>query len=295
MRIVAIIGCGIILGLGLLGFRIYKKMSILCFKPQSERYAKRIEKYTQYLREKHKAKPLSLITEDNVQLSGLLIERPQAHRVIAIFHGYRQAKEFIYSWVDLFKEDTLLLIDFRAHGKSMGDVISFGFNESKDVKAVADFLKSYSVAKSLPAYALGISMGSIALLKAVQEGAGFKAIVLDSGFSCLETQLKYSFSKKSGLPQRLFFLARIFLEWHIPHCLKTLKPYKLIEDISTPVFIIHSDSDRVVPVECAKELYDHARGQKKLWITTGPEHVHNHKVFPKEYKSKVLAFFDRVD
>src|SRR5690606_1705403 len=104
---------------------------------------------------------------------------------------------------DIFQDDTLLLLDFRAHGSSEGSFISLGHHEIKDIKAAYDFLSSDPRTQGLPLYALGVSMGSSSLVQATSIYAlPFSGLILDSGFACLERQMKRTFSRFSRLPYK---------------------------------------------------------------------------------------------
>ena len=47
-----------------------------------------------------------------------------------------------------------------------------------------------------------------------------------------------------------------------------------VRDISpTPLVLIHGDSDSIVPVEHAEQLFEAAREPKELWIVRGADHI----------------------
>lgn len=60
-----------------------------------------------------------------------------------------------------------------------------------------------------------------------------------------------------------------------------------------PVFFIHGDADRIVPVEMSKRLFEAAGEPKTLWIIPGGDHLTCRRQDPQEYERRVVQFFER--
>ena len=239
------------------------------------------------------AEQIVITTCDNVRLSGFLVQRPQARRVLLVCHGFWQAKEFLYDLIALFPDDTLLFFDFRAHGDSEGSFISFGCHESKDVHAAYNYIVHHKTLGKLPVYGIGFSMGTAALLKAASEGANFKALVLDSGFASLATQTRRLFTRVTSLPVCCFSLTRSLLEYWLQAPLCTVDPVRFLRHLhKTPVLIMHSHQDTVTPVEDAYELYNAAACSKKqLWLVAQASHGKLYTLYPHDYYRQITQFF----
>ncbi|MBA3953987.1 alpha/beta fold hydrolase [Candidatus Dependentiae bacterium] len=240
----------------------------------------------------YKAQEIALYTQDGIALSLYQLIRPHARRVILFCHGFWQAKEFLYKFAALFPDDTLLFLDFRTHGSSKGRWISYGYYESQDVRAAVDYIKHTKQMAELPLYAIGLSMGSASILKAAYEGAPLDGIVIDSGFACLTTQMGRLFTRMTGLKQCFFGPTKQLFEYTLGGAIADVSPAKFIQALSIPVLIIHSTTDKTVPVEDAYALYSCARGKKELWTVSGPGHVQIYKYYPQEYKQKFDNFFN---
>lgn len=253
------------------------------------------QQYCDELIREHHAQKVTFESEDRIRLSGLLIKRAQAKRVWLICHGYYQSKESMRSLVDIFPEDTLLLLDFRTHGESQGDRISFGIYESNDILAAVKFLKNHEDTRTLPVIGFGVSMGASALIKAAYEGAPFAALVLDSAFASLDEQMYRSFALKSKLPGFMYPVARFIFEKFIRGKMAELEPIAMIEHLNIPIFIIQSCMDTMVSPHDAHRLYNHIQGYKKIWISPANKHCKSFWDFPQEYKQQIENFLSDTE
>lgn len=190
----------------------------------------------------------------------------------------------------------LLLLDFRGHGASAGEQVSFGINEARDIGAVLDALLAQPEFKDLPVGCLGISMGgAIALLAAAQDSR-IRAVVCEGAYA--------DWGKA---------IARgIWMSYHIPRFPlgqwvigatgirlgrrpEELSPVRAIGKIAPrPVMIIHGLEDRSIPPEEARALFEAAREPRDLWLVPGAEHVACFYLNPEEYLRRVLGFFDHL-
>lgn len=283
--------------LGVSSNMFYSNIKKYCSRANSEKLKLYQQKYYSKLISKFNGQVFNIVTEDNIKLNSVLIERPGAKRTILMIHGYWQSKEFLYPLVKLFNQDNIFLIDLRAHGLSEGELISWGHTEYKDVVAAIDFLSSKRELKELPLFAIGCSMGSASLLKAMatkSKGSKVQAIVLDSGFDDLKGKVYHTFNKKVKWLKDAFPAVCYAFNKVLNGAVDQFKPYKLIQDIEIPILIIHSKEDKVVPVSCAYNLYENATSSKKnLWIVENSKHIKIFEDYPKEYRQRVLEFFNK--
>lgn len=275
-------------------FKIYKSASYFTCRKVDKKYLDKIQFNLKQI-EKYNPEKKEFLSYDNVPLSGLLFYRPNAKRVILIAHGYRGAKEFLASLVELFDKDTLFLFDFRAHGQSKYDKISFGDLESYDIKAALDLISQDVRFSGLPIYGLGFSMGAAALVKSAYEKLNFNGLILDSGYSNFKEQAENWLRQCIKLPLFLIKIGITFYEKFNKCCFKNLDINNLISKINVPVFIIHSESDQVTPVSNAYSLYKKALDPKEIWIVKEAKHAQIFKSYPQEYKEKIESFFRKIE
>ncbi len=240
--------------------------------------------------------PITFKASDGMHLAGLLFIRPQAKRNFLMCHGYSRSKERLYNLVKLFPNDNILIFDYRAHGESQGDFTTIGFYEMNDVIAAFNFLHTHEKANMLPIFGIGISMGAVSLLGAASQGTPFKGIVIDSAFKSLDLQLAKMFPEKTGLPLMPFmtFCQTIF-EYLCQCSMEEVNAHAWADQLTTPIFIIHSNHDMLADVAAAHELYAKVSCHKKLWVVDGAHHAGIFKIYPDDYVQQVTAFFETIE
>lgn len=253
-----------------------------------------------------KALEITFNSKDGLKLSGLafLRNRPLANMIIC--HGYRGCKETLYRFIDYFPDFNILLFDFRAHGQSFGDFTSIGYFESNDVLSAIDFFKSLtqeqasltSESNKLPMILLGVSMGGAAILKAIdKEPKSADAVILDSSYADLYTEIVHAIKLKAGLPQIpfLWIMQRIG-NLYAGVDITNVKPCEYIKNLDIPVFIIHSVEDAITPTFDALTLYSNAiKADRKarIWLAPPSRHPKLHIDFPEIYTKKVMSFLKK--
>ena len=97
-------------------------------------------------------------------LSG--IENPS----VTAFYGH--AAEFIKAGV------ATIMPDLRGHGKSDGNRICLAYEETRDVKAVTDYIKSNAKYKGVPVIVMGVSMGGAVAIRSIGENKDISSRLL---------------------------------------------------------------------------------------------------------------------
>lgn len=258
----------------------------------------KINSYKEDLMKNYAGQPVSIITEDNINLAGLLFIRPQAQRTLLVCHGWLMNKERLRVLVQLFDKDNILLFDFRAHGESQGDYTSIGFHEKKDVIAAYKFIQQHPQIQHLPIFGLGISMGAASLLSAAAEGIPFTGLIIDSVFGRLDQVMADAFARKTGFPVFPFLpICQSLYEYLAKSKMEDVNTFVWANTISSiPIFMIHSKQDKLAKYTIAQELYESIKVKiKKLWSVDDAEHATIYKHHAQEYAQQVNAFFNMVD
>jgi pimeloyl-ACP methyl ester carboxylesterase len=279
----------------LVGIVSYRTVMVTVSRPSySEKKLAEIALHKNHLINDLGAQEVQFETQDNITLHGYLLTRPEAKRNILIFHGYKATAELMSFQADLFPHDNILLFDFRAHGASGGDYVSFGYHEMKDVYAAAQFLNTNEKTKNLPLYGIGLSMGGTVLLGAQLRYHLFQALVIDSTFANLESQITRSFERKTGLPKPLFLpMTKAMFGYVTGVKSSEVSSAEYVKSITIPILFIHSENDDMIPVGDVYTLYENAAGKKELWIIKECKHGHICRNNMPEYKKRVTQFFDQ--
>ncbi len=190
---------------------------------------------------------VSLRTEDNVALHGWFIPVSNARSTLLFFHGNAGNISHRLESIRIFHDLGLsvLIIDYRGYGKSDGRTSEAG--TYRDARAAWDYLVTTRGFNDRNIILFGRSLGgAIATQLATRVKAG--ALIVESTFSSAEALAK---SVYWYLPVKL--LARI----HYPTA-------KYILNVSSPVLVIHSPQDEIVPYKQGRQIFDLAPEPKRF-------------------------------
>jgi len=234
---------------------------------------------------------------DNVLLKGWYVDSP-GDKVIVMMHGRNSIRDdTVVGLLDVAKElyghnYDVLMFDFRAHGESGGERYSLGWWETRDVTGALNYLKGRGVTE---VGTLAYSMGAATELLAAPDHPEMRAIIADSSFSDLTLLLDKELPKASGLPgffnPGILFMENLLYGIDIGSTKPELQMAKLND---RPIFLIHSETDDLIPVSHVYTLQKAGASNPNLslWIAPGSGHVKGFKNNPQEYMKRVIEFFD---
>jgi fermentation-respiration switch protein FrsA (DUF1100 family) len=236
---------------------------------------------------------------DGVLLRGWYVMARDSDRCIVMAHGdgYHRADPTI-GMLEIAKGLTehgynALMFDLRGHGESGEGRLTGGYYERRDILGAISYIKGRGI---LPRHIglLGFSMGAAASLLAAAENKELPALVTDSCWADLMDMIKSEIARHPLMPR--------FLTPVIPGIAKILygvdveeiKPLQAVNKIAPrPIFFIHGEADRRVPVENARRLYQANNNHSNvLWIVPNARHARAYRARPEEYIDRVTAFFD---
>ncbi len=244
-----------------------------------------------------------LRSDDEVDLYGWLIPAPggapHARATLILGHGYSDTIDSILGPVAYLQPAgyNVLMLNFRAHGRSSGDTSSIGYLEHQDIAAGLRYLEDRHLRRiGIMGWSLG---GAVAIVSAAlyPQIAG---VIADSTFARLGSPLGQMAAQVLHHPTWLARAEGWYGERLVARSLgynvTDARPETLIGRISPrPILIIHSGEDKLIPVANARRLYARAGEPKDLWITPAGDHAWGPaQEFPEEYRARVLDFWDRV-
>lgn len=228
-------------------------------------------------------------------IKAVLVEPYQTNRYVIIAHGVTETKVNSIKYANLFLERgfNTLIYDHRRHGESGGKTTSFGHYEKFDLKAVVDWLKNEKGEDIL----LGIhgeSMGAATLLLyagLLEDGADF--YIADCPFSDFKQQLAHVIKKDFKIkPGLLLPLGDLFLRLRDKYSIQHVSPISAIENIKHPVLFIHSRKDDFILPSMTKELFEHKKGPKMLYIAEKGKHAQSFNENRADYERVVDEFLE---
>jgi len=180
-----------------------------------------------------------------------------------------------------------LLLDFSGRGESQGEVITLGPREAGDLRSAVEFLRGRPEIDPSRLYLAGRSMGAVAAVLAVGEGAPVRAVVLDSPFADLGRIADEAISEifRPAVPLRP--LAFRLTAWRTGFDPSKVSPIEVVRRIDIPMLILHGTEDRVVSFEHSRDLAEAATGPVRLVPIPGAGHNDSR---PPEVVETILEF-----
>ena len=227
---------------------------------------------------------IELLTSDGIRLSAWYTP-PQNGVVILVAHGHASVRPIDFYLLFAEQGYGVLAWDFRGHGASEGDTVTFGYTETRDVEAALDFALAQSDVERVGAW--GGSMGAVSVILTAARRPEIEAIIADSPFATLEDELEHQIPVL-GMRE----LIRFFAERETGMNVDLVRPLDVIGDISPrPVFIIQGMGDMRIPQDSARRLYDAAGEPRWLWTEAEPVHMNMYTYYQTRYTKKVSEFF----
>jgi pimeloyl-ACP methyl ester carboxylesterase len=237
---------------------------------------------------------ISFTTPDGLKLRGVWIPSTSSEKAVIILHGHGGSYDF-----DLYRAPALhragfnvLLFDFRAHGRSDGRQMTFGYQEQRDMDGAMEFLHQHGVRHI---GLLGFSYGGIVAMLYSAENRDIEAVVSDGGPARMRTAIAAR-GVEMGFPlwltRALAWLIICITSIRLRASLFHYEPIRHVGRISPrPILFIHGDHDQYLPD--FDELYAAAGTPKALWRLPDAGHTTASQLYPEEHSRKVIEFFER--
>jgi len=248
----------------------------------------------------------AFVTDDDVTLKGWYIQQTNrgrlSNKVVVMMHPYNSNKANMLAVARALWEHgySVFMFDFRSFAEKSTRQ-SVGFYEQRDAIAAIDYVKG-SLGKELDRPIriglFGASMGGAVALMTSQKKK-VDAVATDCAFASLRDVVVNGMRRMFPyLPDPLLAVSEtcfcLFNEIYFSYGVDDVEPIDSVRLSNTPLFLIHSQNDEIVPVEHARDLFENAQtADKDLWVVEG-HHIGAYFESPMEYSRRVIAFFDRT-
>jgi pimeloyl-ACP methyl ester carboxylesterase len=231
---------------------------------------------------------------DGVILRGVWIPTSGSDKAVIILHGHGGSYDF-----DLYRAPALheagfsvLLFDFRAHGRSEGRRMTFGYEERWDVLGAIEFLHSRSIQRI---GLLGFSYGGIVSMLVTPDCPDIQAVVTDGGPARMRTSIAargVEMGSPLWLSKVIAWLIISITSLRLGVNLFHYEPIRWVGKITPrPILFIHGDHDQFLPD--FDELYAAASFPKELWRLSDAGHTTASLLYPEEHTRRVVDFFSK--
>jgi len=226
---------------------------------------------------------LSVGVTDGVSISCRFYMGQHEWPWVLFFHGNGEVVSD-YDEISLFyhqRKINLVVADYRGYGASSGTPTLTDLVQDAHVifKEVREELSRGNLRKDL--WVMGRSLGSISSLElAYHYQKEMQGLIIESGFPSVVRILFHL-----GIPSPVSGLEKIDQK-----CLERIKK------IFLPTLIIHGEQDSLVPLENAKEIYQHL-GTREKELLVIPSATHNDIMLVgfKDYFKAIQQFVERSD
>jgi esterase/lipase len=224
---------------------------------------------------------------------GSLLRVPGAQRCVLLMHGIRGDRRTMASRARFLRDAaiTSLTIDLQAHGETPGEMITFGYRESRDARNGVEYLRTQGCSTVV---AVGQSLGGAAAL--LGEGpVAADGIVLESVYPTIEDAVANRLAMRFGSLGRMAAPA-LYLQIPLRSGVgrDQLRPVDAMRKLHVPVLVAGGTKDQQTPTEETLRLFDAAPGKKSLWLVSGAAHEDLYAYDPAQYKARLLAFLDQL-
>jgi alpha-beta hydrolase superfamily lysophospholipase len=238
---------------------------------------------------------------DGIELRGWNIRPPSpTGDWVLLFHGVSDNRSGVLGQAEFLLRHGygVVMMDARAHGKSGGNMATYGWKERYDTVAITDAL--YSAERVRHLFALGVSMGASIALQSAAVEPRIEAVVAEDPFANLrEVSYDYAGLDVSPLLGKTLLRPAVIITMHSvtkeggfdP---QDVSPEKAVTQRPFPILLICGTRDHRIPCSHSQRIYNAARGPKELWIVDGAGHAAAFGHAHAEYERRVIALFTQA-
>lgn len=217
---------------------------------------------------------------------------------VMVLHGISDSRTGSAGFAPMFLSQgyAVLLPDLRGHGRSGGEIVSYGVQERHDALRWAHWMKAQGCDN---VYALGESLGAAILIQAAAAEPVFSAIAAEGSFTDLRTIAEYRIGRRLGAGQASRVAARAAVSFAIVYGrlrygvdLEGASPLEAIQTTRTPILLIHGTDDSDTPYKHSVRLAE-ANPLASLWLVPGAGHTGASSAAPAAFRARVLEWFAR--
>lgn len=230
---------------------------------------------------------------DGLSLSGWFVpcvDAPDTRRAVVLLHGYGSTRIQMLARAKFFSDHgyAALLYDARAHGRSDGELASFGYFETRDLLGALDWLRS----RGFTSFGcLGASQGGATIALAAAELRDVRWAVLEAVYPTLTNAVDRRFRRTFHLPGWLAGCVMTpIAEWRLGTASSQVSPRAEVAKLPCPVLVSCGDQDLSTFPSDAREVFDAAREPKSWWLVTGAAHVDLYGFAQRAYERRLLEF-----
>ena len=233
---------------------------------------------------------VSFLSTSNAEISAWFFSSFEKKGGVLLLHGVKSNRLQMLDRAKFLQKAgySVLLIDFQAHGKSLGEKITFGYLEALDAESAYMYLEKRIHSRNIAV--IGVSLGGAAALVGNVKNKA-KIMILESVYPTLEEAIIDRLEIYLGsIGAYLSPLLTLQLKPRLGFGVDALRPIDHITKRKGAVVIIAGEKDRHTKLIESQRLYSKASDPKELWIVENAKHQDFHKLLGKSYELKILGY-----
>ena len=186
----------------------------------------------------------------------------------------------------------VLLFDWRAHGRSAGELVTLGALEQADLFGALDYVQNEHGAERVGV--LGLSMGAgVAVMVAAQDKR-VAALVVDGLYPTLKG-MAVNYLRTRGVPRRvargLVGIVLLMGSLRAGHLLLDVQPRRHVRSVQAPTLFVHAEHDEFASLRDVENMRAKMDVPTALWVAPDCAHREAFQRHAEEYNRRVLAWF----
>ena len=240
---------------------------------------------------------VSIANREGRHINALVYKQSDERAKYAVLvHGYRASvKAVAYLARHYFEAGYNVLVPYmRAHYGSDYDYSTMGWHERFDIIDWINYIDSTTVGAEIVLH--GVSMGAATVMMVTGEAlpSCVKCAIEDCGYTSVYDAYSYKIPKMMHLPAfPSIDIFRLAIKNQVGFDIKEASALVQVRKSSTPTLFLHGESDDVVPVWMAKELYANAACKKEIQLFPRADHAMCPLIYPEKYWEKVWQFIEK--
>lgn len=225
----------------------------------------------------------------------------KTENTIIMVHGiesyYFEMLKFAFNYLE--NGYNVLIYNQRNTGNSGGKDYTFGLYERFDLNSAVEYVK-----EKLPNGVLGVhgfSMGaatSAMHAELNEEKKNVDFYILDSPYSEMKDAIRLGIEGENIPLIPMSYIracGNLYTKIKSGFWYGEVEPIEALQNITTPVMLIHGMADTVCDPENSEKMYEAIpHNNKELWMIEGSEHVDGYKDTGTEYFKRIFEFINKL-
>ena len=233
---------------------------------------------------------------DNLNLHAYIIKQEESTDKWAIVvHGYGGKGEQMSAKAKYFYEMgyNVLVPDLRGHGKSEGKYIGMGWDDRLDIIEWINKIVDDNPSSKIVLHGTSMGASTVLMVSGEKLPSNVKAIVSDCAYTSAWDVFSYELKNYLNIDSfPVINLSSMVTKIRAGYSLKEASALEQVKKSTVPILYIHGDSDKFVPYNMMKQLYNATTSPKEMLTVEGAKHANSDLVSPYLYWLTIEDFLE---